>query len=301
MSRDPQWQTTVKASVSGDRTRAPLQAHPRWKWTLRSGVLQTAFGDLQAIQNLYTAMYGRWDYFLWKDPDGESIADPTSQVNYLGTYYWPVAFTEDSMDFDRFAYQLWECGACEFEQVMAPQGGGGGGGGSVFPPQFPNGLATSAVVSFLTTHIQGTGYTGIASISLGSGYTTFDSAAWTGRTDTSSWNNGSNQWTAPVGPLVATTDPTSIMVTFSITGSVLGDASVADKLYIYDVSMDVTYENAAVVTFHPTVATVTAGAGTVTNAANAVDGNPVTYAEIDRTHFSGAVDSPFLHVSGFTS
>ena len=62
----------------------------------------------------------RWITSSGKDPEGDSIVDPTAQINYRGDFYWPVAFTEDFLNFDRFAHELWECQTLSFEQVMLP-------------------------------------------------------------------------------------------------------------------------------------------------------------------------------------
>lgn len=292
MSRTPQWQTTAKAGVSGDRTRAPLQTHPRWRWTLKSGVLQSAYNDLQAIQNLYTAMYGRLDWFLWKDPEGATISDPTQQINYKGDYYWPVAFTTDGMDFDRFAYQLWECGTCEFEQVSLPQFVYAGA-------QAPNGFSTSpASLHVLSSHIPGATYSGAAWFSNGivSQLPGGEPTSWLLR-DNSSWTLRSD--TASVNLATALT----MLIEFSIAGSLLGSTTPPDEFRIYDITLNVTYEDGTIGTLRPTVATVVAdpqNQGFVTNAANAIDGNTGTYASITRSSFSpGFFTSPVLQLSQF--
>src|SRR4051812_15874433 len=79
LSRTPQWKTQAATSSSGVHTRNPLQTSPIWKWTLKNGILRAAdtVGDLQTIQNLFLQMYGRWDYFMWSDPEGSSLIDPT--------------------------------------------------------------------------------------------------------------------------------------------------------------------------------------------------------------------------------
>jgi hypothetical protein len=123
LSRTPQWKTQVATSSSGVHTRNPLQTSPIWKWTLKNGILRAAdtIADLQAIQNLFLQMYGRWDYFLWTDPEGASLIDQNIALGSNPTF--AVCFTHDTVDFDRFAHQLWECGSLEFEQIRATPSG----------------------------------------------------------------------------------------------------------------------------------------------------------------------------------
>lgn len=293
MSRAPQWSTQVATGVSGDRKRAPLQEKSLWKWTLKNGILQTAIGDLQAIQDLFNAMQGRWDYFLWLDPEGASIADPSQQINILGNSYWPVAFTHDSTDFDRFAYQLWGCGTLEFEQVGIPSG-------TLSNLQLPNGDLLSAVLSVKSANIA-------------------SSNSVAGGTDISfgPWASGSG--VIGSGGAYAVRTDTYAMPTPTVAG-ILGselwvrdfqtlflDAAIGspNQLQLYDVSIAVIYTDGTTGTYKPTIATANDAdptVGSIVNIANAVDNDPSTFATINRTAFRPLADHDIeaIILSGFT-
>lgn len=275
MSRSPQWATTVETAMNGDRTRAPLQTSPRWKWTLKSGILPTATGDLVAIQNLYNQMLGRLDYFLWQDPEGQDIEDPTLQIQVNGQSYWPVAFTHDSTDFDRFAYQLWECGTVEFEQVMLPTGGQVG-------PQPPSGSIVSATVSIKTENIAGgdsfDGITYVAVDGVPPPGNLFNTGPYAARTDTFIIS-------------ATTAGITGMQMYFSnyntLVHTVSGDPT---EVRVYDVSITVVYTDGTTVTYRPTDAAINSAddsKGSIENVSNAVDGDASTYASIFRTGYNG--------------
>ena len=297
MKRTPQWSTNVQTSSVGDLTRTAHQTTPIWKWTLQRLILKTqpnftGDGDLILIENLFNSMYGRLDYFLWFDPEGADIVDPTQQINILGTYYWPVAFTQDTADYDRFAYQLWECSQLEFEQVKLAD--------DIFQQvQRPHGAVITATMTTITSHIPGTSEAGFAWVAIGPtptnfggdpapGWPTFfrDATSWTSRTDTGS---------------ISILIPLTAEVDFSISNSILNLDTVADEFRIFDVSMSVHYQDGTITTVRPTVATVTTDPqGAVTNPGNAIDGNPATYASITRTAFGpGSTGTPILRLSNF--
>lgn len=123
MTRTPVWATQARTAVIGDRRRAPLQTDVIWKWTLKNGVLQSAdtVADLQAIANLFDQCYGMLGTFSWTDPEGLDLVDENG-ATYAGQM-WEVAFTADSLDFERFAYRLWQLGTVSFI-LVAPLNGG---------------------------------------------------------------------------------------------------------------------------------------------------------------------------------
>jgi hypothetical protein len=288
MTRSPQWNTQARTSATGDRKRNPLQTKPLWKWTLKKGIPQSANGDLQAIQNLYTAMYGPLDYFLWKDPEGDSIIDPTAQINYRGDYYWPVAFTEDFLNFDRFAYELWECQTLSFEQVMLP-----------VLPQYPHGFAT-VIPTSRSSHLPGTNEAGFAWASVGPvAQLPAVSRKCRGccailRLGRCGTTYSALRSTVP--------EPAKTKIWFSIANSLLGSAPL-DEFQIYEVALNATYEDGSTAILRPTVANAIAdpqGQGIVSHPGRAVDGDPDTYASITRTSFSpGYFTSPILEVTNF--
>lgn len=301
MSRAPQWSTQVVTAVSGDRKRAPLQEKSLWKWTLKNGILQTALGDLQAIQGLFNQMQGRWDYFLWLDPEGASIADPSQQINILGNSYWPVAFTHDSTDFDRFAYQLWECGTLEFEQVGIPSG-------TLSNLQLPNGdlqgagVSASATLNIKTANVAGTGgFTGITDVSSGP--------------HSSAISFGTSSLSA-TGPYAARTDSVglpdatvasiqSMEVWVRNFGTLLATLASPAQVLVYDLSVTVTFQNGTTGAFRPTSASTNntdVAYGSILNPGNAIDSDASTFATISRTHYAPLADYDVdtLILSGFT-
>lgn len=281
LTRTPQWQTQVQTSVPGDRKRNPLQTKPLWKWTLKNGVLQSAYGDLQAIQDLFTAMHGSLDWFLWKDPEGDSIVDPSVQINILGDYYWPVAFTSDSLDFDRFAFELWECGTLAFEQVKLPA--------AVFGAnQYPHGSIVSATLSLLSSHTQGDG-TGvlIGHNQLG----LFDRG----------WFAGTGDWTLRTDT-IAYTSPTVTGLAEIISFNTAFPAALTtpEEFRLYDCWIDVVYQDSTTATLRPqSYAVLDTAQGMITNPANAADSNPSTYADLLKTSISTIDLSPAMKVYGF--
>src|SRR5689334_6081123 len=100
LTRTPVWSSVARTASTLDRRRAPLRVKPMWRWTLKNAVLQSdvTIADLQTIQNFFNARAGQLDSFLWRDPEQTSLPDDTTvMVNILGTYYWPVDFTVDSV------------------------------------------------------------------------------------------------------------------------------------------------------------------------------------------------------------
>lgn len=271
LTRTPQWTTTVKSAVSGDRRRAALRDKPLWKWTLKNGVLQSdpAIGDLQAIEGLFNDMCGRWDFFLWKDPEDDSIADADAQINILGTLYWPVAFLTDSANFDRFAYQLWQCGSLEFEQV-------GLSTLALAALQQPHGRIVGATLNVTWAYNAGGGSTGGGSTApsiqstLG-GIADVFSGSWTTRTDSlviavpGSGSLSSQSWAISFSsPDNGTIDPPFLLT-------------------VYEVSASVDYEDGTLGTLIPKVRAVQGNDstyGVVSNPQLSVDSNAATGATI---------------------
>jgi Conserved hypothetical protein 2217 (DUF2460) len=291
MTRTPQWNTNVQTSSTRNRTRAPLQAKPLWKWTLKTGILQSApaIADLQAITNLYNAMQGRGDFFLWTDPEGDSIVDPSVQINISGTYYWPVAFTADAVDFDRFAYQLWECGTLEFEQVGFPSA-------TFVNLQQPHGAITSATLNILTSHTLGAPSTSIGAICSVDGLSLFSRG----------WLNGSGAWTLRTDTHVMAIPflASSVTVIFTInTAGAPITLTTPEDFLIYDCWLDVSYADLTGATLRATSAvvavTIITDDGTAVNPGNVIDGDPTTFALIERTHLNTIDFAPAIVLTNF--
>jgi hypothetical protein len=304
LTRTPTWSTVARTSSTGDRRRAPLRTKPLWRWTLKNAVLQSAdtIADLQTIQDFYNARAGQLDSFLWQDPESDSITLDPDISSTLGSY-WPVAFTVDSIDFERFAYQLWQCGTVSFTELAL---GAGelwtlGGYGAVV-----HGPVTGATLNVLSSHLPGSPVASSVHISAGTpwgqteagifgGYTpyvvTSDPNAWTLRTDTLS--------------LSTTTSFSGLVVSFSMdAGLGSGTDSPPDQLLIYDCWIDVVFTDGSTAQFRPTTYQVLTNTnGDVLNAAQAIDASTATYATVEQWNFSPFATprySPELQITGFS-
>jgi len=92
-------------------------------------------------------------------------------------------------------------------------------------------------------------------------------------------------------------------VLFAINGLVMEATDPPDQFLIYDCWIDVTYPDGTTATLRPTVAEVASNAllnvGTVSNPANAIDGDPATYCLIEDPNVSYLDYSKALRLSGF--
>lgn len=160
----------------------------------------------------------------------------------------------------------------------------------------PSGAITSATLNILSTHIQGTGYTGTAEIST-AGIGTFlganlmyDSTAWTLRTNSYALGSGD----------LSNLNGGSFDVLFGIDGSLFGDALPYDQFLIYDCWLQVSYSDGTTAILRASAADIVPyGSGTVLNPNNAFDNDQTTYATVERWHFSSLGESPFLRLRNF--
>lgn len=153
-------------------------------------------------------------------------------------------------------------------------------------------VITSATLNVVTTHIPGTGYVANGEATAGDPNSIFSTADF--MIDSSAWTERTNSVTL-------TEVPGSLTVSFAIAGALSGDASPPDQLLVYQCWMDATFADGSTATMVPTTAKgFDASTGTVTDAANAIDGDPATYATISRSHFSSLSSSPVLELSGFS-
>lgn len=157
-------------------------------------------------------------------------------------------------------------------------------------------VPVTATLTWVTSYTPGTGAAGTAAVtaSVGMGfppplalanYLMYDGSGWTNRTDTSTWSSSSPGWSSALGS-APTSDPTTTVVSFFIFGSLFGSASPPAKFQVFDVYMDCTYADGSTARLRPTQVLAGTGDTTITNANNAIDGDPTTYAEIDRAGFS---------------
>lgn len=289
MTRTPQFHTLVQTSVSGVRTRAAMQSAPWWKWTLKNGVLQShsTIADLQAIQNLFVAMYGMYDSFFWKDPESTSLTPGYDT-------YWPVAFLSDSADFDRFAYELWKSGTLSFQQVLTPLRLPARGS----PPG--SATITAASLTVWSAFPAGGSVIGFAEID----YSTNGGAGWTGVFSGISAGNYTLRSDSVSLSLTPAQLISQLQVLCYVNGSLF--ATGVSELRIYDCYLDLTFSDSSTARLRPTRTSSTVGTdlSTVTNAALAIDADastPTTYASISRLHTSGFAIGAALTLSGFSA
>jgi hypothetical protein len=304
MTRTPTWSTIVRTSSTGNRRRVPLRTKPLWRWTLKNAVLQSAdtIADLQTIQDFYNARAGQLDSFLWQDPEPDSISPDPDIASVLGSY-WPVAFTVDSIDFERFAYQLWKCGTVSFAQIAAgpaelwtmgefdmlwTMGGYG---------TLVHGPITSAVLNVVTAYTVGPSYAAFGTVTVGAvgilGFTSSfvnQNTSWPKRTDT-----------APLtGAALANLRSGAVHVQFWIDGTLFGDTTPPCKLFVYDSWIDVVYRDTSTRQFRPTTSAYVHGTtGDVLNPGLAIDNDATSFATVERGHFSGLGISPILQIGKY--
>lgn len=73
----PMFKTMLQETVSGRETAASFMAYPLWKFSLSYNVLRSdpAFADLQTLLDFFLSRRGRYDDFLFTDPDDSSVTD----------------------------------------------------------------------------------------------------------------------------------------------------------------------------------------------------------------------------------
>lgn len=175
ITRTPKWKTGIVENVSGKEVRIAYQSYPRYQWDLTYNFLRSAasFTEFQQLIGFFNARYGKYDSFLFADPDDYTVTaqaigtgdgstttfqlvksfgsfvEPVLAPNvvsnvYLNgvnqasgwtvsswgsatpgiltfssppgsgvaitatfTYYYPVRFVDDNMNFENFMYQLY--------------------------------------------------------------------------------------------------------------------------------------------------------------------------------------------------
>jgi hypothetical protein len=99
-TKTPEWKTIVQESVSGKELAASLMTYPRWTYTLSYEFLRSgAQTELQTLVGFFNARRGKFDDFLYTDPDDNAVTsqqfgtgDGTSTVFALVRTYG--GFTE---------------------------------------------------------------------------------------------------------------------------------------------------------------------------------------------------------------
>lgn len=77
ITKEPRWNTRVQTTPSGKELRAAYQSEPIWTWTLKYEVLRqaAAYLELQELVGFFNARRGRYDSFLFDDPDDDGVTD----------------------------------------------------------------------------------------------------------------------------------------------------------------------------------------------------------------------------------
>jgi uncharacterized protein (TIGR02217 family) len=70
------WKTLVQEATSGKEARAALMSYPGWGWSLSYSKLDAGtLAELQTLVGFFNARQGRFDTFLYTDPDDNSVTD----------------------------------------------------------------------------------------------------------------------------------------------------------------------------------------------------------------------------------
>jgi uncharacterized protein (TIGR02217 family) len=76
VTRTPAWKTLIQEATSGKEARAALWSVPSWTWSLSYSKLDAGtLAELQTLVGFFNARQGRFDTFLYTDPDDNSVTD----------------------------------------------------------------------------------------------------------------------------------------------------------------------------------------------------------------------------------
>lgn len=86
VTRNYVWKTAVQEAISGKMTAVSLRQYPLVHYELVVNVMRNNAvpSELLELQGLYNAMRGRWDTFLYNDPEFNSIS--SGQAPTLGVF-----------------------------------------------------------------------------------------------------------------------------------------------------------------------------------------------------------------------
>ena len=75
VKKTPQWSTKVQQSAGGKELRASYFSYPIYKYTLAYDVLRqvSAFQELQTLAGFFSARQGKYDSFLFQDPNDNAV------------------------------------------------------------------------------------------------------------------------------------------------------------------------------------------------------------------------------------
>jgi hypothetical protein len=176
-----------------------------------------------------------------------------------------------------------------------------GWSGVAFELGAPSGLPAqiaSAVLSMVTSYTPGS-YDAFAAVYVGaiglfafSAPALFDESTWVQRTDT-----------VPLGgDAIAATQNGSLHVQFTIVGTLFGDSTPECEFLVFDTWIDVVFVDGTTARWVPySVSTVAGSTGDIQNQQNAQDGDPTTYATVERGHFSSLGSGSALQLGGYAA
>src|SRR4051812_30223026 len=75
VKKTPQWSTKVQPATSGKELRLSYYSAPIYKYSLAYEVLRqaTAFLELQTLVGFFNARQGKYDSFLFQDPNDNAV------------------------------------------------------------------------------------------------------------------------------------------------------------------------------------------------------------------------------------
>lgn len=85
--RSYMWKTLVQEATSGKQSTIQLAAYPRVHFTLTYELLRDNVtpSDLKSLAGLHNVLGGRFDTFLYTDPDFNTVASASPQAFFTGT------------------------------------------------------------------------------------------------------------------------------------------------------------------------------------------------------------------------
>jgi uncharacterized protein (TIGR02217 family) len=76
VTRTPIWSNSIKVAASGKESRAGFWSSPRWKYKLSYDLLRSdANAEFQTLVGFFNARGGRFDDFLFNDPDDNTVTN----------------------------------------------------------------------------------------------------------------------------------------------------------------------------------------------------------------------------------
>ena len=97
--KQPGFNTIVQGSPNFNETRLAQTRNPRWRWTLTYEVLfnrlnQIGLGltytDLQTLIGFFCSRSGQYDYFLFDDPDDNSVGPGVLTSGWTANIWYPL-------------------------------------------------------------------------------------------------------------------------------------------------------------------------------------------------------------------